>query len=219
MGKGLSMNKKQELQSVCSEKIRLQQSINILSATLGSLVSGIAGFAGQKYKNNYKSAIHKKNRSYPFIPYPPHSVVDQLYVAFRKLGSVWGKYRFLDAGCGIGNIMLLAEQFGFIVHGLEIDPTLLATANKINKFMFSKMEKQNIMTYKRYGEYDVIYYYCPYSSSIKEERFEECVENEMKVGAIVIPNYKISIKIKKDKRFKHIPVIPDGNPIYIKIKA
>lgn len=213
------MNDKQILDHTISENQRLQQSVNTLSTAYDTLVRGIGESVKQKYKSNYVSAIQKKSRSFPFIPYPPHSVTDQIYVAFRQLGHVWNKYKFLDAGCGIGNIMLLANKAGFLVYGLEIDPTLLTTASKINRNMFFSMKKQNIMTYKDYGEYDVIYYYCPFSCNTKEKVFEKYVENQMKIGAIIIPNFKQSNKINRDKRFKCVPVGDDRNPIYIKIKA
>lgn len=213
------MNEKQMLQHAIDEKQKLQHIVDVLSAAYSSLIFEVGSFVGQKYKGNYQSAIHAKNKSYPFIPYPSYSAVEQIYVAFNRLGSEWNKYSFLDAGCGIGNIMLLANKAGFIAHGLEIDPTILKTASKINRSMFLNMEKQSIMTYKHYGYHDVIYYYCPYASCKKERLFEERVENEMKVGAIVIPNYKISKELYNDKRFESIPISKDRHPIYIKIKT
>ena len=183
------------------KKIRI---INILSMSFSSLISDIGKIAGQRYKTRYTSAIHKRNKSHPFIPYTPKVAVEQLLTAFDFLvneKNIYNKKHFLDAGCGIGNIMLLAKKVGFISHGLEIDPALIRMAKKINSDVSCNIIKQNIMTYKNYDEYDVIYYFCPFACHKKQAKFEERVEDQMKIGALLIANYKQSNRIDKDKRF------------------
>ena len=102
--------------------------------------------------------------------------------------------------------MLLAKYVGFSVEGLEYDSEVIERAKIINP-LFRSIKKQNIMTYKEYGKYDVVYYYCPFCNKEKQTKFEERVEDQMKIGALLIANCKMSKKILKDKRF--CKVAPD----------
>jgi SAM-dependent methyltransferase len=169
---------------------------------------------------NYKSAIQKKNGSYQFVPFPTRSVITQLIKAYDTLylsniDSFYPFYKFLDAGCGIGNIMLLANQIGFISYGLEIDPTTTNFAMK-RGIEFDRIIKQNILTYKCYNEYDVIYFYRPIIDDKKQTKFENRVKDQMKLGAILIPVLQVNKSVKNDKRFKTISV-ENGVYIYQKI--
>lgn len=191
------------------DKIEKSRIVDILSMSFSAIISEIRIDVGQKYKNRYKSAIHKRNKSHPFIPYTPKVAVEQLLIAFDLLanGKPWNvhsKKKFLDAGCGIGNIMLLAQKVGFVPYGLEIDPTLIKAAKKVDRQISHHIVRQNIMTYKKYDEYDVIYYFCPFDCHEKEQKFEKRVEDQMKIGAILIPNYKQCDRIMRDKRFRVI---------------
>lgn len=91
---------------------QLIKTIAVLSGTLDRLQSLATNKIGTKYKNNYRSsAIHKKNKSYPFIPLPIRTAVAQIMKTYDQLkpAHTYPVYKFLDAGCGIGNIMILAD--------------------------------------------------------------------------------------------------------------
>lgn len=206
-----------EVKQLRNEVMQLKRKVGILSGTLHLMNTEIGKYIRKKYKDGYISKVHKRNKSYPFIPYTPSIAIEQLMIAFNHLKNIPGTKRFLDAGCGIGNIMLLARTMGFDVCGLEIDPTVIKVAKQINRDIASDIKKQNITTYKKYSNFDVIYYFCPIDQREKQQKFEEYVENQMKVGAILIPNYKASGKIRKDKRFNIIEPEDSNCFVYKKV--
>jgi hypothetical protein len=187
----------------------------------------------------HRSDIHRPNilgGSHPFIPYSSVAA----YLIFRDLkrqcphlmeirSNTPFPKKFLDAGCGIGNILLIANRVGLAntYHGLEYFDNVKREAEHFlgldmknqDHYCNITVEKADIATYKHYGKYDFIYYYCPFANSRKEMEFELCVEDQMKVGAILIPMLKNSSAILKDKRFKAIqtPFLYDRKDIWEKI--
>lgn len=182
----------------------------ITKQTNGALMSMFCKFVqkrrleivGEKRKTSY---IQKRVGAHPFIPLRADTRFMGALIYIKKYldsNRRYGIRKFLDAGCGIGNIMVLAKEIGFDVHGLEIDPKTIAKAKEVFPHIHGHIEKYNILTYKDYGKYDVIYYYQPLRDKDREVRFELRVENQMKVGAIVFPIGKDSFEISLDKRFK-----------------
>lgn len=122
------------------------------------------------------------------------------------------KHTFLDAGAGIGNILLLANRAklskGCI--GLEFNkPTIKAGKEFLNTVLNGSEKKNrliygNILNYKYYGRFDIIYYFCPFCNRILELYFEECLEDQADLGTILIPKFKNSTSTQTDYRFTHI---------------
>ena len=181
--------------------------------------------------------IHKKSKieynvgSYPFIPKQVESVIRQFLVLKSNLCDIpqWSghktkKPKFLDAGCGIGNILVFAKSIELledrksIYCGLEyFDHTIKAAKRYLKTYPYDniKIRKADILTYKSYDQYDIIYYYCPFCNKKKEKLFEKRVEDQMKTGAILIPCFKVDRNIDEDKRFKELKL---GNQfMYIKV--
>lgn len=183
----------------------------IMGRTLDHLYNITSKHISTKYKKGRnKSAVHIKNLSYHFIPHESRLVASLLLKARAVLKltekpNIFTSYSFLDTGCGIGNVMLLASKIGFDVYGLEIDPTVIAFAEKL-KILPGCIIKQNILTYKKYGKFDVIYFYRPIASTPKQTKFEKILKEQMKIGAILIPIFKADKSIIRDKRFKRIHV-------------
>jgi 2-polyprenyl-3-methyl-5-hydroxy-6-metoxy-1,4-benzoquinol methylase len=200
---------------------QLIKTIAVLSGTLDKLQSLAANKISTKYRNNCRSAIHKKNKSYSFLPLSTRAAVAQIVKAYDVLrltitaDNPYPVYKFLDAGCGIGNIMLLATKTGFSAYGLEIDPTIIHFAKKVD-ICPNNIIKQNILTYKNYSEYDVIYFYRPITNGAKQVKFENCVRNQMKKGAILIPNFMSDRNIETDTKFKKI-IVERMSYIYQKV--
>lgn len=171
----------------------------------------------RRYKRGSgQSATQAKHGSYAFIPMPSRRILSTLMKAYDylwKRSSSRQELSFLDAGCGVGNIMLLARAVGFDAYGLELDPTTIRFAKIINPF-WKDIQKQNILTYLSYGEFDVVYYYCPFNNMRKEAQFEKRVEDQMKIGALLIgkPSWW------KDKRFRKLTFRQIGGSIYKKVK-
>ena len=211
------MKNKKELQeaidSVQKKNKKLDENFRILESIILAMQQSIKTKIGNTCKDDI-SAVQKKNKSYSFIPYMTRYALDQLKFAYNYLPynkTNYKDYSFIDAGCGIGNILLLADRIGFTkLRGLEIDPTTIRYSICPKSFI----KKQNVLTYKSYGQYDVIYYFCPIEDFKKEIKFEQIVENQMKLGAILIANSKADQNIKENKKFKRIS---ENYSIYEKI--
>ena len=137
---------------------------------------------------------------------------------------------FLDAGAGIGNIMAIANKtlLAKYCSGIEFNKQTFVVGQKFlgHSSKKCKLLFNDVMTYKSYNKFDIIYYYCPLKNYMLEFYFEEKVEDEMDVGSILIPRFKQNRSIYKDKRFKciHLKIYTDDNrftaavcPFFIKI--
>lgn len=170
---------------------------------------------------------------YDFIPYSIQIVLS-LFNAIRrnKLSTVKGTpvpnhiSSFLDVGCGVGNIMLAAKNvFSNTVHGIEYDEYYVDFCRKItgaDSRQFNKMKvfHQDAMNFDKYGEYNIIYFYCPFHDPAQQKRLEKIIEKQMKVGCIYIPFLKQDRSIEKSKKFERIE-FKNGNyypSIYLKVK-
>lgn len=180
----------------------LEYKVRALQDTFGSMQRYISSSMFEQQPSTHK------NGRYKFIPFGTGAVMDQLlsvkdYLMGRdkKLNPWLNDYKFLDAGCGYGNILMLAHGVGFRSYGLEINRVLIGRAKLINPF-WKDIKHRDILKYNSYGDFDVIYYYCPLRNNKLETRFEERVEDQMKVGSILMPNLKASRRIRKDERFK-----------------
>lgn len=149
---------------------------------------------------------------YPFVAMDTRQIFAQLRFVSAFLGldledPSHQSPRFLDVGCGIGNVLVIGEQFGFDVYGIEKDEyPFLVAAKLIGE---ERIAQADIWTYENYGEYEVIYYYRPFSGRAQQLRFEKLVEDSMKIGAILIANHKNSEAINQDTRFEKLsPSLP-----------
>ena len=127
--------------------------------------------------------------------------------------------KFLDVGCGVGNIMILAKRAGFgIVEGIEyekrnIDQAIISPSPSLHNSAYGTIHHMDAFDFENYRDFDVIYYYCPISDYLLEERLEKLIESQMKVGAYLVANFKTSEAIKSNKNFKSV----SSRPIYQKV--
>ena len=171
--------------------------------------------------------------SYNFIPYSSAKLMSIFYSLSEEMTSIHTKYDlhldnliFLDAGCGIGNVLIPAMATGLFSKcvGLEISSEVIKAAKKNYLPSFGNTFKKNIhikqtdiLKYKKYGNYDVIYYFCPFHDYKLEITFEERIEEQAKVGAILIPILKASRMIEEDRRFKRHILHSSSQSVYIKV--
>lgn len=152
---------------------------------------------------------------YPFVAMDTRQVFEQVRFVKNYLNIADGpvlaankKHNFLDVGCGIGNVLLVAEQFNFDVYGLEKDEYPAQVAARL--IGEDQIFQKDIWTYNDYGKYDIIYYFRPFSDREPQRKFEKLIEDRMKVGAILIANHKNSDDISNDQRFmkldSHLPI-------------
>ena len=170
-----------------------------------------------RYVGFYSHDAVKETRNnidceYPFVAMDSRQVFAQLEFVARHLNLDPDALpekppRLLDVGCGIGNVLLIAEQFGFDVYGIEKDEyPFLVAAKLIGE---ERIFQADIWTYGGFGEYKVIYYYRPFSGREQQLRFERLIEDTMKTGGILIANHKNSEAISQDNRFERLsPTLP-----------
>ena len=176
-------------------------------------------FVGLHSRDAVRNTRNNTDCEYPFVAMDTRQVFVQLDFAARHLGLdpiAPPKHppRFLDVGCGIGNILLFAEQFGFEAYGIEKDEYPFQVAAKL--IGEEKIAQTDIWNYSGYGDYEVIYYYRPFSGREQQLHFERLIEDNMKTGGILIANHKNSEAIGQDRRFERLsPALP----IWEKIRA
>ena len=127
------------------------------------------------------------------------------------------KINFVDAGCGIGNIMLIARIAGMVANGIEYDPKLVRRAKKIHQYFYGynscgkgKVIQGDILKHRSWKNYDIVYFYCPMCNSKMEKKFEEKMEDEIKVGTFIVPHLKASSRFREDPRFARVALF-DNN--------
>ncbi len=169
------------------------------------LLGVINRFIGLFSRRIQKETLLETSKEYPFVAMDTRQVFEELLLVGRYLKDKHNcqdldGFKFIDVGCGFGNVMLFAEQFGFDVYGLEKDEASIEKA--LNFFDKEQIIKSDLFAFDGYIDFDVIYYFCPLAEG--ERRFEEFIEDEIRPGAILIGNYKRSKKIETDSRFKRL---------------
>jgi SAM-dependent methyltransferase len=149
--------------------------------------------------DNRYSPSHKRVGSvggYHFIPYPPHRFTKLLLRAKKLLPKnvpkkeannythYIGPPTFLDCGCGVGWTLKVARAAGFRSRGIEYDKDTINVARKLCNP--EHIIEANLLEYKDYSGYDVIYYYHPFSDHNSQEVFERLLFTNLKPGALVI---------------------------------
>lgn len=127
---------------------------------------------------------------YPFIARGTDYIVEALAYVFTYLRNKSKTTpSFLDCGCGIGNVVLLARKFGFSAFGIEYDEETLKRGQFIMelfgydpKFLF----QGDLLKFDRFHEFDVLYGYCPMCDPEMEHEFEDRIFLNAKVGAYFI---------------------------------
>jgi 2-polyprenyl-3-methyl-5-hydroxy-6-metoxy-1,4-benzoquinol methylase len=172
-------------------------------------------FIGYYSRKAQKETKNVTAREYPFVAMDTRQVFEQLAIVQTHLGldkNPRKQCTFLDVGCGIGNIMLIAEQYAFDAYGIEKDEYPFKLARElIGK---EHVRQKDIWDFDEYGDYDVIYYFRPLPDAEPQTKFELLVEDKIKIGGVLIANRKISRSIEEDKRFIRLS---EEHPIWQKI--
>lgn len=168
-------------------------------------------FIGMYSLDAAKNSTNDATCEYPFVAMDPRQVFAQLAFCARlfaldqadpRLLSEERKPSFLDVGCGIGHVLLMAEQFGFAARGIEKDDYSLAIAKRL--LGEDRVSRADIWSYEKYSDFEVIYYFRPFCARDQQLLFEKMIEDKMKPGAILIANHKNSDFIDQDWRFSRI---------------
>lgn len=161
-------------------------------------------FIGYFTSDSQRQSQNDPEAEYPFVPMDTRQVYEQLkFVRAYLTGSAGERpHTFLDIGCGIGNVLLIAELFEFTVSGLEKDPYPCAIARKL--IGAERVTEEDIWDYENYGLFEVIYYFRPFHHGMTQRRFERFIEDQLRPGGILIANRKMSNDIEGDPRFMRL---------------
>lgn len=143
---------------------------------------------------------------HPFIPYSDSAkTIDHIRVAKAHiLKKKSGPLRFLDCGCGIGNIMILAYATGgfFRTDGVEYDLSTWRVAKDLAPPM-SKVFRGDLIEFKHYADYDIIYFYEPICDQRKRRIFLKKVMDDARIGAVIIAHGG-GASLSGSKKFKKV---------------
>lgn len=168
-------------------------------------------FIGFFTQDSQRQSENDTKSEYPFVAMDTRQVHAQIAFVHQILAARGEDApplpSFLDIGCGIGNVLLFAEQLGFEVHGLEKDPFPCSIAVRLHGP--ERVLKQDIWEYEDYSRFDVLYYFRPFHEGNLERRFERFIEDRLKPGGILIANRKMDDTIDTDPRFLRLhPTMP-----------
>ena len=211
-----------ELNELRDVNNKLRKDFDVMVAVANTFI-GLA----HPYTNKEIGKVSYKKGYYPFIPQGLRTALDLLEEAKEVVSKAqdksdgWRPY-FLDAGCGVGNVMSVADGLGYTAHGVERCKKNVNVARKALQarrnltFGFgARVFWGDILNFRHYRKYDVIYYYRPISNRDLEKEFEQLVEDKMKVGAVLVACLKSDHRIFKDDRFEQSS--KGRRPIYIKV--
>ncbi len=209
------------------QMFEITRSLSIVVEEYNSYLQMKLGFRpNHPYKDGQTEGLGEKHVGhYPFIPtYNPGTLIQCLCEVrdyIRKRGGKGSRspLSFLDCGCGIGNIMLLARSidgYGKIA-GVEYDNATHKVAQELLPYN-EDITRGDLINFHGYGYFDVIYFYEPISCQEKSKIFCKKLISSMKVGAVVIPNGN-SRAFREDpmRRFKQLPI--DCRTAYEKIEG
>jgi SAM-dependent methyltransferase len=144
-------------------------------------------------------------REYPFVAMDTRQAYEQIRLARRHLQEQSpppATLKFIDIGCGIGNILLIAELMEFEVFGIEKDMGSLAIARSL--VGERSVSREDLWNFTKLDEFDVVYYFRPFCEKSHQLKFEQRIEDSIKPGAILIANRKMSSDIDDDHRYQRL---------------
>jgi 2-polyprenyl-3-methyl-5-hydroxy-6-metoxy-1,4-benzoquinol methylase len=157
-------------------------------------------FIGYFTRDSIRHTANDTTTEYPFVPMDTRQAYDQIKMA-QGLVDVKNP-TFIDVGCGIGNVMLMAELMEFTVYGIEKDEYPFKIAQKL--MGEECVSPDDIWQFDRFDQFDVIYYFRPFSEKSLQHKFEALMEEKLKPGGILIANRKMNMDIDENPAFTRI---------------
>jgi len=143
---------------------------------------------------NPQDPAAKESQSFADIALPQSVFLRHMLAAHRiYLAQRTGRAaRFLDVGCGGGLKVLSAAQFFAPSEGLDFDPGYVTAAQNLlakTRADTTNVFEANALTFDRYDEYDVIYFYRPIMDWDKLHELEERIVKSARPDALLIAPY------------------------------
>jgi SAM-dependent methyltransferase len=118
---------------------------------------------------------------YRWVPLPLGEFLSGMQVVTQALieeRKCFDAPTFLDAGCGIGSKMFLAQALGYQVAGIEREPAYAAAA------ICSGVHIADATEWDGYGAYDVVYSYRLCVEEEQQSQLEKHIISNLKPGAL-----------------------------------
>ncbi|PLS20603.1 class I SAM-dependent methyltransferase [Neptunicoccus cionae] len=137
------------------------------------------------------------------IPLPVSVFGAHLHAAYRVClaKDLSAPVRFLDVGCGGGTKVLLAREYFGCADGLEYDPNYEAAARKLMQSVAPpscNIHRGDALTFERYNDYDVIYFYQPIANPELLIELERHICSTARPGTVLIAPYEGFLQRYKD---------------------
>lgn len=161
-------------------------------------------FIGYFTRDAIRASQNDTTSEYPFVPMDTRQAYAQISLArdlLREQKKMRPGVSFIDVGCGIGNVMLMAELMEFDAYGIEKDEYPFKIAKKL---MGDCVTQDDIWKFDRFSDFDVIYYFRPFAEKKMQLTFEHMIEEKLKTGGILIANRKMDMEIDNNPRFQRL---------------
>jgi SAM-dependent methyltransferase len=143
------------------------------------------------FKSDDFPAINKD--FYPYITAPGLAEV-QIRYAYNWFESIHGTppKTFIDLGCGLGAVLLVAHSLGLEATGVELNQDYIEQAREIfNKIIITdsdkiKLEQGNILEWIPDQQYDIMYWWTPIFNSDLRDQFHRHILSHCKPGQLIV---------------------------------
>ena len=146
------------------------------------------------------STLEGRPESWGFVGARTTRVLEQLRVARRATPA--RSPRFLECGSGFGFVAALARELGFSVTGIEIEPSYVEMSRRL--FPSVRVEEVDLLTFDRFGDFDVVYYYGPFADDDVQARFERAIEAALRPGGIILASRKVTYDWREQGTFTEL---------------
>lgn len=134
------------------------------------------------------ATLDGRPESWGFVGARMADVLAQLRVARRATPA--RSPRFLECGSGFGFVAALARELGFTVTGVGVEASYVETSRRL--FPSVRVEEADLLAFDRFGQFDVVYYYGPFSDHEVQARFERRIEADLRPGGIILASRKVT---------------------------
>lgn len=188
-----------------------EKEYNVTNDKLSSAMS-ILNTIFDSFGDEHELRFNKKDElHFHFIPQSSYTIVDYFRFLNEYIKNKNNEkcLKFLDVGCGVGNVLLFANEiFRWPIHafGIERDKKLCLMARQFVDSYYDSEYVFNMDAFncKKYDKFDIIYYYCPIADVELQKKLEKLIEKKMKVGAYLIPFLKRDKTFTINEEFKQI---------------
>lgn len=157
--------------------------------SVGSKAAKIAGTleAAERLDRDWQHRVPEEEASrrlyLPWMPLPLHAFIALLAEALPVAAARAEDPAYLEIGAGPGSKLLIARDiFGLDAHGIERTGEYAAAGRSLGL----DIETADAAGWKRYGDYDLIYFNRPMRDTALQAQLEAQVWEDMKPGAVVI---------------------------------